>query len=184
MTTVLGIDPGATGALALLNAVAGTLTILDMPTWQQTIGKKRRARIDAVELMNYLHLLKGMGAQVALIEQVGGRPRQSASAAFTFGYGFGLLYMGCINVGLPIETVPPMTWKRLMRCPKEGEGIARRADELFPSYRPLFRGPRGGVMDGRAEAAILALFGAQHMSLQLKADVEARIAYQLAGLPG
>lgn len=175
--SVIGIDPGNGGALAYYDPATNTIDVEDMPTWNMAVGKKVRQRIDAVALLEYFELKKMMGAQLVIIEAVGGRPKQSASSGFVFGYGVGMIYMACIATRLPIETVPPQTWKKLMRVPgkgkkeaqKEGrtpkqtEGmIVQRADELFPHARDLWRGPRGGYRLDRAEAAILARYAGDY----------------------
>lgn len=172
--SVIGVDPGASGALAHYDISSNTLDVQDLPTWNMaTANGKTRKRIDAVGLLEYFEEKKLAGVQLVMIEAVGGRPKQSASSGFVFGYGVGLIYMACVAVRLPIETVPPQTWKKMMRVPgkgkraaqKEGktpkqiEGmIVQRADELFPNYSNEWRGPRGGYRLDRAEAAILARY--------------------------
>jgi hypothetical protein len=176
--SVIGVDPGGTGALAHYDIASNTLDVEDMPVWSMAIGKgKTRKRIDGVALLEYFEMKKMMGVQLVMIEAVGGRPKQSASNAFVFGYGVGLIYMACVATRLPIETVPPQTWKKLMRVPGKGkkqaekenrtpkqtEGmIVQRADELFPAYSGLWRGPRGGYRLDRAEAAILARYAGDY----------------------
>lgn len=176
--SVIGVDPGGTGALAHYDIAANTLDVEDMPIWNMAIGKgKTRKRIDAVALLEYFEVKKMQGVQLVMIEAVGGRPKQSASNAFVFGYGVGLIYMACVACRLPIETVPSQTWKKLMRVPgkgkrqaeklgrtpKEVEGmIVQRADELYPESRGLWRGPRGGYRLDRAEAAILARYAGDY----------------------
>ena len=91
--SVIGVDPGSGGALALYDAKNDALDITDMPTATVTIGKSRRMRIDAVSLLEYFEVAKLMGAELVIIEAVGGRPGQSGMNAFTFGYGVGLIYM-------------------------------------------------------------------------------------------
>ena len=175
--SVIGVDPGGSGALAHYDITNNTLDVEDIPTWNMAVGQKVRKRIDGVGLLEYFEMKKMMGVQLVMIEAVGGRPKQSASSGYVFGFGVGLIYMACIATRLPIETVPPQTWKKMMRVPgkgkraaaKEGrtlkqtEGmIVQRADELFPSYSSLWRGPRGGYRLDRAEAAILARYAGDY----------------------
>ena len=91
MSLVLGIDPGHSGAFAVYDTDAQRIsTIEDMPTWFQTVGKKKRPRIDALALADMFDTYEMMGVDLIVLEAVGGRPAQSASAAFVFGYGLGL----------------------------------------------------------------------------------------------
>lgn len=171
MSKVLGIDPGNSGALAIYDDVANTLDIVDMPVWYQTTGKKKRPRIDGVELRDFMEAMVDCGVELAVIEAVGGRPGQAGAAAFVFGYGVGLVYQACVCARLPIETVPPVSWKKIMRCPKDDAGIAHRADEVFPTFTHLWRGTprkhkgemRTAIWHDRAEAALLAKFGCVHI---------------------
>lgn len=161
---ILGIDPGLSGALALYDpATQRILSIDDMPTWQSIVGKKTRKRIDAVRLLQHFDYFKMAGIRLAVIEAVGGRPQQSASAGFVFGYTVGVVYMACVAVRLPITTTPSAVWKRIMKVPGKGSGddraIVARADELMPDDRELWRGQKGGLKIDRAEAAVIAKYG-------------------------
>lgn len=160
---IIGVDPGKDGAFSLLNPDTGTVLVWDMPTFAMTVGKTRKTRVDPVQVATLFDQFRLMGATTCVMEAVGGRPRQSAHNAFTFGWGAGLIYMACVNARIPIESVPPSVWKRMLRAPKEKKASVARADELFPDSRHLFRGKKGGLLDGRAEAAMLALYGAIHI---------------------
>ena len=75
--------------------------------------------------------------------------------------------MAAFYSGIVIETVPPQTWKQLMNVPGKSKAddsaIMARADELFPVDRDKFRGDRGGKRVDRAEAAMIAKFGGDHI---------------------
>jgi hypothetical protein len=195
VTRVLGIDGGAKGAFAAYDVVSKSiLDIYDMPIFNMVINNKERKRIDAVGVYNLLAMEQMMGCELVMIEAVGGRPKQSASSAFVFGYGIGLIYMACVALKLPIETVPPQVWKKMMRMPgkKDVEGkaakeksgmIVNRADELLPGARELWRTARGALRVDRAEAACIAKYAGDHA---LRFDVrpvmatDTLLAYQLA----
>lgn len=165
---VIGVDPGIHGASVMLTD-AGTLLINDMPTFEMAIGKSLRKRIDGVELLEHFSMYKMAGATLVVIEAVGGRPRQGASAAHVLGFACGLVYQTCVCLHIPIETVSPQTWKKALRVPgkKDVNGddkaakdaIMHRAQEIFPNDAHMFRGPKGGAMLDRAEAAMLARYG-------------------------
>lgn len=186
MTLVMGVDPGVHGALAICEAASGAIvSIEDMPSWKMPVGKKTRTRVDAVELAERIETAVILGVELVVIEAVGGRPRQSASGGFVFGYSVGLLYMACINSRLAIETVPPGTWKKMLNVPGKSkandDAIIARADEMFPEHRSLWRGPKGGKKVDRAEAAMLAHFGAKHVLHSVgtvSGDSEWRAAYR------
>lgn len=187
MTLILGVDPGASGAFAIYDTESRRIVSMeDMPVWYQTIGKRKRKRVDGLALADQFETYAMMGVELVVMEAVGGRPRQSASAAFVFGYGIGLIYMAALYSKIVIETVPPAAWKKLMNVPGKQNGsdddILARADELFPEDRALFRGDRGGKKIDRAEAAMMAKFGAEHVwhTIGQFTDSELRLAYQNA----
>jgi hypothetical protein len=138
------------------------LHIEDMPGYKVTVGKTKRQRIDDVALLNYFEMAKLRGADRVVIEQIWERPGDRGM--FVMGMCVGLVRMACISARLPIEEIPPATWKRLLRVPgkakdQTGEEIMRRADEMFPDHRDKFRGPKGGRLVDRAEAAMLGYYG-------------------------
>lgn len=195
MARVLGVDGGANGAFSAYNTDTKNIdAVYDMPVFNMQVNSKTRKRIDAVGVLQLLALEQMMGCELVMIEAVGGRPRQSASAAFVFGYGIGLVYMACISLKLPIETVPPQVWKKTLRMPgkKDVEGkaakeksgmIVSRADELLPESRHLWRTPKGAFRIDRAEASCIAKYAGDYA---LRFDVrpapatETLLAYQLA----
>lgn len=188
MSLIIGIDPGITGAIALYETNSMRIVgMYDMPFWYQTVGKKKRKRIDHVGLMELFQTLNLLGADLAVMEAVGGRPRQSASGGFVFGYSVGLIYSELMHSRIMIETVKPQVWKKILRVPGKTKGtdddIIQRADEFFPHDRHLYRGVKGGKKIDRAEAAMLAKFGGDHVLPTLGPitdDNEWFVAYQQA----
>lgn len=172
---VIGIDPGLQGALGEYDTTTGTLLrVFDMPTFGMKVGKRVRKRVDAIDLADYFETVKMCHGNdvLVVIEAVGNRQQQSQASGTTAGYGIGLIFMACIMCRIPVETVPAREWKKMMKVPGKVKGltekqstelIIRRAVELFPDDRDWFHGPRGGGKSGRAEAAMLALFGGRHV---------------------
>lgn len=165
MSTVIGIDPGATGALCVYNTDSGIVAMHDMPTWNQQIGKRKRKRIDPVALDDLFKLFAMLGAQLVVIEDVMGRGNQMGGAAFS--YGIGVLDTVAMYSGIPVEKVTPQTWKKLMnvkgKSKADDSAIIQKANALFPNDVQRFKGPRGGHKVDRAEAAMMALYGVRHI---------------------
>src|SRR5688572_22190212 len=98
---VLGIDPGANGAFVVVDSETRRIvSVRNMPTWHQLVGKTNRKRIDAIELAAMLETYAIMGVDFICMEAVGGRGKQPGSAGFVFGYGVGMVYMAAIFVKL------------------------------------------------------------------------------------
>ena len=168
---VVGIDPGLSGAIAM---VLGTriVGIANMPTTVRKLSTKERDEIDVVALNDMFVGLASVNVDLVVIERVGGIQRQSASASFNFGASWGYLPAFCVAHGLRYVLVPAITWKAAMglrgkrasatseeRTAREvGAEIVAAAEAVF-GPNPEFRGPKGGYRVDRAEAALLAEYG-------------------------
>jgi crossover junction endodeoxyribonuclease RuvC len=151
--TILGIDPGAHGAIAVLHESGELLEVLDTPTTLETSG---RTATNAPLLAG---VLARTHARVAFCEFVGARPTDARAAAFAFGRARGVIE-GCAGaLGLPIVFLTPPAWKRLAEIPPgtENKDLARtRAIARWPARADLFARKRD--VD-RAEACLIALAG-------------------------
>lgn len=168
MPIVIGVDPGVSGAFAAYDTeTKRIIDVHDMPVWHQTVGKTKRARVDALAVAELFDYFVMIGAELVIIESVGGRPGQGASAGFSFGYGVGIIAMAAVMSKLIIETTPPSVWKKLLNVPgksKAGEeDIIHRAIELMPQDRSMFLSAKHKPMIDRIEAAMLAKFGGDYV---------------------
>ena len=161
MTRVLGIDPGVTGAFALIGP-DGTM-VDDLPV----IRDGTLAWIDAGAFEHQLRLIGCGEGTVAFVERVHAMPKNGALAGFSQGMTLGSILATLQVVGCSVRLVSPATWKRaagLVSESRDESDSARkrrsldRARLLFPNLR-LDR-----VKDhGRAEALLIA----DHGRLQL-----------------
>lgn len=151
MTVIIGIDPGFSGAIAKLSS-KGMLEIWDMPI---VADRKGRSVLNLYELYE-LFSPKAKEDYVAVLEQVASRPGQSAPATFRFGQGYGVLEMGLAAHKIEKKTVTPAKWKKYFGLSKDKGASRGLAIERFPQYASLFKRVKD---DGRAEAALLALYG-------------------------
>ncbi len=155
---VIGIDPGLTGAVAVINERGGFIAVSDTPTMKvaKSNGGKRNTYLAA----DMYRLLTGITSvydvACAAIEYQASRPGQGAPATFSQGYGYGLWTMALAAAGVPYEIVQPRKWKADMRIPTGADKSASvlMATQLFP-HAPL-RTERGRELDGRSEALLLA----------------------------
>lgn len=172
---VLGIDPGGSGAIALfcppqpgppgMPPLPATLNVWDMPVNEVTVGGSKRKRIDILGLDKLLddvcEAIMGNPDRV-VIEQVGGMPGQASG--FAFGFGVGALHAVLTMRRIPFETVTPTKWKKEVKAPKDKKEAMVRAEQIWPEHRDKFRSyeksTRGTDRPDRAEAALLAYYGA------------------------
>lgn len=160
---VVGVDPGLHGAIAVYDAAKDKLLrLVDVPSYSTLVSNKVRTKLDVSGLLHEVGFIRlEYAPALVVMEQVGGRPKQSASGGFSFGWVAGAIYTAFIGFRFRVEPVTPPVWKKAMRAPKLDKAIGARADELFPNHKELWRGPRGAVLHDRAEAAMLAKYGAE-----------------------
>ena len=151
---IIGIDPGLSGALCFLNSGESICAIYDMPTLSLSRSGKNRREIDAYALANQLSPNGLVGH--AFVEQSWPRPDDGAMAGFAFGKSYGIVIGVLAARGVPVTFVSPQAWKRALGLPKGKDAARARASELMPSGSRLWPLKKH---DGRAEAALIALWG-------------------------
>ena len=160
---IVGIDPGFGGAIALLNPTTRSLEIHDMPILP---GKQGKTILDYHELAVAL-LPKETGWHVAMLEQVSAMPGQGVSSMFRFGQNFGALQMAVHGHGYEVHYATPASWKKHFRLSRD-KGVSRGlAKERFPDVASLFSRVKD---DGRAEAALLALYALETLPQFMKGN--------------
>lgn len=161
---IVGIDTGLNGAIAIYLPDTHIITeICDMPKMSITVGKKAREILDITQLKKIMESvchLTSIGRNLIVYERVWGQGGQNAAAGFNFGVNYGtvLAYLA-VFAQCELHPVIPQTWKKSLKVGVSDNDIANRADSIFPKESWRWRGPRGGLKDGRAEAAMLAYYG-------------------------
>lgn len=150
---IIGIDPGATGALASYNGEE--LLIYDMPVHGIKKGKSVRKRIDIIKL---LEILANEKPDHIYIEQVSAQPGNGAASAFSFGWACAVVEACAVALKLPFTYVTSQRWKKEMSCPAEKDAARMRASQLFPKFAHNWDRKKD---HGRAEAALISLYGWQ-----------------------
>jgi crossover junction endodeoxyribonuclease RuvC len=159
---VAGIDPGQKGAICVVDSLTERIVwIGDMPTVTVTIGGKQRSRTDIPGLDTVFITLAMLSVEMVVLENVGAGFGQNGRV---LGENVGLIKMAAHVARIRVEMRTPLAWKRALRCPADKKEACQRAEALFVHDVPKLRGPGGGRSDGRAEAAMLALFGCRHAS--------------------
>ena len=138
MTTIIGIDPGLSGGIAVI-APPG----MKPRTIQGFIAKE--VLIVAVkmpetekDIFDFLSNTKETCGEVfAILENVHAMPKQGVASTWKFGQNYGALRMALIALGIPFETVAPGVWQRRMGCLSKGDKniTKRKAQELFPGLK-------------------------------------------------
>ena len=157
---ILGVDPGLSGCVAMLQVThgGGAVDVFDIPTTTRTVNKKEKRQIDPYSLAAWLEIQRPL-IKFAVIEQVGTMPGQGVTSAFNFGFTTGCIHGIIAACGIEIRTVPPQVWKRKYGLLGQNKDASRgEASRRFPQFTHLWQLKKH---DGRAEAALLALYGSE-----------------------
>lgn len=152
MIRILGVDPGLSGAVALLTSL-GELSVIDVPTLEIARNGSRRREIDTAQLVT---VIRELTPSHAVIERVGAMPGQGVASMFSFGRSLGQIEGILASLNVPVTHVAPAVWKRALSVPRGKDAARLRASQLLPAYAERWRGARD---DGRAEASLIALWG-------------------------
>jgi crossover junction endodeoxyribonuclease RuvC len=152
---ILGIDPGVSGALALL--VNGVVHVIDMPVVE--VRGKRLIDATAVRraIMEGFPYLPNM----IVLEHVQGVQGSGATSAFSFGRGFGIVEGVVAGLGLPLTLVRPTIWTKALGVSRDKGQHRLTASRLWPRQSQLFARVKD---DGRADASLLAHWYELHNS--------------------
>lgn len=128
---IIGIDPGAHGAIAALRTGGSVAALVNMPDTPSDIFQTLKDITTTADCVCYL-------------EDVGhGMPGQSSSATAKFARHNGHLEMALIALGLRIVKVRPQRWERALSIGKSTDfqktewkrRLKQKAQELFPTQK-------------------------------------------------
>jgi hypothetical protein len=149
MTLCIGIDPGLSGAIAILDQAGELVSVTDLPV----IRDLSLAWIDGNELQSIiLGALQGRTAG-AIIERVSSMPGQGIASSFQFGVGFGSVLSVMQALHIPLEFVTAAVWKRSYGLGKDKRASLYKARLMYPSAELHL-----AKHDGRAESLLIARY--------------------------
>ena len=129
---VIGIDPGLSGAIAVLDDKK-VLKIIDMPVMAE--GKKNKNQLNSAQLVNIIkENINNNEEIVVVVEQVNAMPGQGVTSMFNFGQTFGAIKGVCAALNLPIFFVRPSKWKKYFELINSSKDSSRtKVIEMYPS---------------------------------------------------
>ena len=152
---IAGIDPGTNGAIAVLDSEnPDSVALLDL--------KKK----NTTEIWNWSRLCTwNTHPHVIWIEDVHSMHGMSAKSNFGFGKNVGMITTIAELTWDEVKTVTPKIWQKYIGVTVKGKAIkkevAKIAQDLYPNAE--LYGQRGGLLDGRADALMIAHYGLKHM---------------------
>lgn len=163
---VLGIDPGVTGAWAVIDCCADNkgvppevVQLGDLPVRTIHMSRRDTKRLD-VEKLDALFadlLAPGLGIDRVFVERLTGAPGITSTTAFSLGWTAAVLDTVLTAHGWKdYKACHPSAWKRALLVPADKSAAKARATKLFRSDKHW---PKEKDHN-RAEAALIALYGA------------------------
>lgn len=142
----LGIDPGSTGALAIITE-KNEIEIHDVNN-------------DPYGVYDWLHdVSRRYNIRQAGLEYVHALPKQGVSSTFKFGRWVGLIEMALIANKIGYDLIKPNTWKKKLIKKSDGTNIKdasrNAARRFFPKAADLLKRKKD---HDRAEALLIALY--------------------------
>jgi len=143
VTLILGVDPGRTGALAVLDTEAMRVTCRDMPDTTR----------DLHDFIAGLPIIK-----TAVVEKPYYPAINGTANAGRKGEQYGILIGALQWRDIPFVEVRPAKWKAALGLDASKAASREKASQLFPDDADQWRLVKH---DGRAEASLIAWFWAR-----------------------
>ena len=149
---IIGIDPGISGAIVLIDDDGKFIDALPMPS----IKTGKASRVNAAAIVAFLSAYKSLDH--CYIEQVGAMPGNGGVSMFNFGHSAGVVEGLIAGMGIPYSRITPQAWKKAYNLIGKDKDAARsRAVELYPQVRLLDQKGKGQAI---ADAIFIARHGA------------------------
>ena len=144
---IIGIDPGKSGGVAMLDGDGKLVSARRMPILKH--GK--RDLVDTAVLYDWLD---ARPVSTIVLEQVNAMPGQGSVSGFNFGRHTGSVEGWALCLGCPVQWVTPQKWKKHFNLSKDKRASLDRARLDFGED------DRWKVLanDGIAEAGLIALW--------------------------
>lgn len=152
---IVGIDPGASGAIAWLDDFGRLIEVRDLP-----VAKVNGRTVLVPSALAAMLREQGREPIHAYVETMASRPNDGRVGSMALGRNFGMIEGVLAGVGVPLTPVGPRKWKRVLNVPADKSASRARAAQLWPGLAGTFARVKD---DGRAEAALIGLYGANAM---------------------
>src|SRR5690606_16537153 len=156
MRKILGIDPGISGGISIIDEQLNVVCCFRMPV----VKVDNKNRVDAITLFEKL---KDFDIDLAVIEKVGARPGQGVVSMFSFGDAYGSARSIAEILSKQTIYTTPQAWRSgqsLSGLSKEQ--IAEVAFHLFNEKEIYGRKGKTGkqaVRDGISDSLMIAKYG-------------------------
>jgi hypothetical protein len=140
----IGIDPGASGAIAMIREDGRFVCVHDFPGDEASLWQLLRE-----EFIQPITL--------AVLEKVASMPKQGVSSTFKFGTNFGIWKMAMAAMGWRREEITPVRWRKILDSSvplhPSKEDLRQYSMRRWPDAMTWLSRKKD---DGRAEALLIA----------------------------
>lgn len=153
MKYYIGIDPGKTGAIAIVSDNDGEAYVFDYLDKEDPFGV-------AATFNEFIIAAPGTMEEIQTIMIEKQSPASGRTASFTLGMNYGAwLNILESNSLKEIAVVTPAAWRKIMLPGVRGREALKKAaiercEDTYPYIK--FATPRGRKLDGRADALLIA----------------------------
>ena len=151
--TVVGIDPGLTGGIAVISGATSTVVIEAMPVAAH--------EVDFVRLAFVLRSLNAEQNAHVFLERAQAFSKMGIVSAFNYGASYWGIRAICATLKIPYTLVAPAKWHRALIVGKDGspkDRALRTCLQLFPDV-DLIIGKGKKCHEGVVDALLVAEFG-------------------------
>ena len=160
MRKILGIDPGLSGGLSIIDERFNLIACYPMPT---VVGEDGKRKVDPVTAYN---ILSKHDIDLAMIEKVGARPKQGSVSTFNFGDGYGVIRSIAAVLFREVKFATAQDWRKYQGLIGLSKGqVAEIAYEVFQAEQ-IYAKPRAGkraVRDGISDSLMIAKYGVRFL---------------------
>lgn len=147
----IGIDPGKSGAMAVIERVAGCEEVVEVFPFDPPLYRK---------VLDWCRTREGCGC---VLERVNAMPKQGVKSMFSFGGNYERIQEMLESREIPYELVTPAKWKKEFGVTSDKNTSIAVAQRLFPQVSLLRTEKCRKPDDGIAEALLLACYAQRHM---------------------
>lgn len=160
---VLGIDPGLSGAVAVVDIDANSIIdMIDMPTFQKETKSRKSGHFNMVDPHQLSSLIDSYApyTSLAILEEPNALPGQGLSSTFRFGHVCGLIHGVMAGHYIPTAPVKPAVWKGALGLSHDKETSLALANQIYPGFSYLWKMKKH---HDRAEAALMVQYGIKYL---------------------
>jgi len=167
---VIGLDPGISGAVAILDIdTMKCVDIHDLPIYTTPTKSRRSGTLSFIDVHKLSMIIDSYAkyVSIAVIEKVHAMPKQGVSSTFKFGYTAGQAHGILAANYLTVVPVAPNVWKPALGLSGPKQNSIDMARKLFDKSNRFFRFKKH---HDRAEAALMAYYATKYLKPIINAN--------------